>query len=59
MTIEQKRRELFEAWDTATFSAADADHTLNDDGGYCDSIVDQCWRAFNAALDAVGALKDE
>ena len=52
--IQQARRAAFEEWDTKTFGSADADHSINDDdGSYYDGIVDQCWRAFNAALDCV------
>lgn len=50
-TIEQTRRELFEAWDSKTFQ--ESDHEQDGDGGYQDNIVNQCWVAFNAALDAV------
>ena len=52
--IQQARRAAFEEWDTKTFGSADADHSINDDDGrYSDGIVDQCWQAFNAALDCV------
>ena len=52
--IQQARRAAFEEWDTKTFGSADADHSISDDdGSYCDGIVDQCWWAFNAALDCV------
>lgn len=52
--IQHARRAAFEEWDTKTFGSADADHSINDDdGSYSDGIVDQCWRAFNAALDCV------
>lgn len=50
-SVEETRRELFEAWDSQAF--ADFDHEKDRLGDYVDNIVHQCWMAFNAALDAV------
>ena len=50
-SVEETRRELFEAWDSQAF--ADFDHEKDEFGEYVDNIVQQCWMAFNAALDAV------
>ena len=50
MTIENKRRELFEAW-SAENSGASLDRDCR--GGYLSFSSMQLWAAFNAALDAV------
>lgn len=57
MTTEEKRRELFEAWFTKTYTAHKLSPRQTNCGiltdGYADSRVDLCWKGFNAALDAV------
>lgn len=56
-TVEEVRRELFEAWFTKNYTAHKLSHRQTNCGiltnGYADSRVDLCWQGFNAALDAV------
>lgn len=46
MTIEQKRRELFEAWYAKRYGSRE--HSAWAHAEFCDS-----WEAWNAAIDAV------
>lgn len=45
-TVEETRRELFEAW-------ANKDHIDHDGVCYENPYVESAWNGFNAALDAV------
>lgn len=48
----ERRREAFEAWDTASFGSDPEEHEIGADGKYIDGCVEQCWLAWNAALDS-------
>lgn len=56
MTIEEKRRELFEAWFIETYSAHKIGRRMTMGGDlsneYADPRTDMCWMAWNAAMDA-------
>lgn len=47
------RREAFEAWDRNTFGSDKDEQLIDDEGNYTDSIIQQCWMAWNAALDSI------
>ena len=51
-TVEQTRRELFEAWYRGEFPASEL-RIQNLIGTYTKHHADLCWQGFNAALDAV------
>lgn len=53
-TVEETRRELFEAWAKNGCGRLSRENSPDcDPHGYQDSHTDLCWHAFNAALDAV------
>ena len=51
-TIEQTRRELFEAW-VVTFNNMPAALFVDERGRYIDDWIQCRWLGFNAAMDAV------
>lgn len=53
MTIENKRRELFEAWALTCAWLGLGDEPERDGTGYAECETHTAWIAFNAALDAV------
>lgn len=52
MTIEEKRRELFEAWVSTSAWLGLGDSPDRDGEGYAECETHTAWLAFNAALDA-------
>lgn len=51
-SVENTRRELFEAWYKNEFPASEL-RVQNLIGTYTKSHADLCWQAFDAALDSV------